>query len=399
MKKIFLLTGILAFMLGSCIEDKGSYDYVSVERPEIVLNDQYRAPKIDEETRENLVVRPVVEYSDLSKLTWVYEFTNPANPDSLVVYEGAADGSLDSQIEELPNGQYSVNLTVTVTDDSGIAVGDDPGMKYFYRFEAFLGTTPYMEGVMVLANDGGASKLHFIDIYDVLYEDVYAAENNGAAIPGTPVQMIYPKSFMGSNISYAYMILTDNGGIADGVIIDPVELKKLRTMAENFEPAVTMGAPGMMSMAYNHPFPAQPWGSVVITMGGKAYYSMPFGANPADQKSITFIGDTPVLGSAMPGASMTYEFTDFAPNKNNIGSPALFWAYDANAKALRLFMAGMMSVPGQSLQMVMIVDPMAPWNSLNLGISNPITLQAHSGGCWFLGEEAGQIVGHFRVPL
>ncbi len=384
MKKILLLCLLLMpAWLGGCIKDKGNYKYSVAERPEVVLKNRYMALTNDD-VRDNLVIDPEVTYSEMSRLRFLYTFPNPEDADAPFEYEGAADGSLDDPMTDMPNGNYSGQLVVTVADDSGINPAD-PGMKYFYDVPVTLGTTPFSSGKIILADVGGNTQIHVLNPDGILYEDAYAVANGGRTLEGKPLKIIYNITFMGG-MNYGYMVLTDNGGMANGAVLNALNMKEVRSLADNFESAppsmagpVMLGTPysNYMGLGFGEPGPA------VMLMGGKMYSKIMDPRNPGNPLTNMFTGEP------MPGNYSLSAFTNDVAG--GTGSAAhCFWGWDNSADRLVHFELGGMS-PLFGLHNISVIDGSdTQWNPANVGLSQFITLQAYMGGGWLVASDGSK---------
>ena len=381
MKKILLLCLLLIpAWFGGCIKDKGNYKYSVAERPEVELESNYSAI-FTSHGHDNLVINPVVTYSDMSRLRFLYTFPNPDDPDAPFEYEGAADGSLDNPLTDMHNGSYSGQLIVTVMDDSGINPSD-PGMKYFYDISITLGTTPFSEGKIILAEVGGNTQIHCLATDGELYEDIYPQVNVGETLEGKPLKIIYNITFMGG-ANYGYMVLTDNGGMADGAVLNTLNLTKIRSMADNFQsPPLSMAGPVTLSTPYNNYMGlgfGEP-GTAVMLMGGKMYSKVMNAQNPTDPQNNMFLGDP------MPG---NYNLSAFAHDVAGAMSTAqnCFWGWDNSVNRLINFQLGGMS-PVYGLNNISVIDGSnSVWDPSNVGLSQFITLQTHMSGGWLIASD------------
>lgn len=382
MKKILMLCLLsMSAWLGGCIKDKGNYDYSVAERPEVVLKSRYMA-LMDGDVRSNLVIDPEVTYSEMSRLRFLYTFPNSADPADPFEYEGAEDGSLNDPMTEMADGNYSGQLIVTIADDSAINPAD-PGMKYFYNISITLGATPFTVGSLILADVGGDTQLHFLTPDGILFEDAYAIANAGQSLEGKPLKLLYNVTFMGA-YNYGYMILTDNGGVADGAVIKAIDLTKVRSMAENFESAPpSMAGPVMVGSPMNNLIQgigfAEP-GTAVLLMGGKMYgKSMDF-AGMAGNRINMFLGDP------MPGDYSLSAFANDIAGATGIAQNC-FWGWDDSADRLIHFQLSGMS-PMYGLNSIDVIDDSdSVWDPLNVGLSELITLQTHMSGGWLIASD------------
>ncbi len=394
MKKIFLLCLLsMPAWLGGCIEDKGNYDYSVAERPVVVLANRYMAPMVDDgnggEKRGNIVIDPEVTYSDMSRLSFLYTFPNPDDADAPFTYEGAADGSLDDPMEELvANGSYTGQLIVTVADNSAINP-EDPGMKYFYDVAITLGSTPFTVGSLLLADVGGNTQIHFITPEGELFEDVYPIANEGETLAGKPLKVIYSVTFMGG-FNYGYVVLTDNGGRADGAVLNVTSLAKLRSMEDNFLTAprslagpMTLGASinGYMNVGVAAGFATT--GPVVLLMDGKIYGHRMNAGNPTDPQNNMFEGNALEGDYYITAFDNDLAGTDMGYSQNN------FWGWDDKAKRLVHFQMGGMAPIGFNAPNV-IDQSHSVWNPDNVGELDLITLQVHRLGGWMVMSDAGK---------
>ncbi len=398
MKKIFLLTGVLVLLLGSCVKDKGNYDYTMGEEPVVELQKLYMAME-EGGVRQNLVIEPDIDFSDLSKLRFVYEFFDASTSTLIYTAEGDQNGALDDPMEGIANGTYQARLTVIIPDNSGINTNpDDQGMKYYQDFTVTLGGTKYSQGSLVLVDDGGQARLHFVNVAGGVLEDVFAEENDGADLPGAPVQLAAPLTWMGGMTETSYYIMTNNGGNTDGVIIG----------ADN----MVMTGPMLRSM-----FPMTPASTanpgMILTVGDPNNSAGTPATNGWAERGIwEFLMDNKVysmngfMGGTimfMPPAMPVAENISYITNDRRMNTQmGNMWGWDPVAKRLRWFYA-MGSVMGTPMSVAPISmgggDPVdfrplsfvgEVWDPRNVGL-DMLTLKFWNGGGWLIATDGATV--------
>lgn len=379
MKKILFALGAAALLLGSCIKDKGNYDYTVPDAPRVTLDESYTS-----KLGENLVVKPTIEWGgDLSRAVMRYTFTYAIDRAPVAVAANA-DGSFDAAVPLTP-GTYPAQLEIRVPDNTGInADPENPGMVYYYPFTAVLGQTNFSSGTMVLVDDGGQAKMHFIDPAGGITEDVYNLVN-GEPLPGTPLRMLFPIGG-GSGAQPGWIVFTENGGNLDGAILKTNELTKVRTMAENFTvvPA-SMANPGNFIEATGFMGAFVTLGKFMLTMDGRLYSC-----------STTTIGADPnppgyfMIGPKFAG---DYNVTALANLSYDMGGQRTIMGWDDKGKKLLFYSIGMQPEAESTTPPVLDMSHMTPggWNPAGAGADiELITMQtSDTGGCLIVKDGAG----------
>lgn len=371
----------MALLATSCIKDNGNYDYTLPLEPEVTLEEGYTV-----ELGTVLHIAPEVVYSGPSKLRYVYEFFDRDNAEeALLALDGNEDGSVDLMPGMLAPGGYDGKLTVIVPDDSGInADPDDQGMKYFETFAVLIQTSQaFSAGRLVLVDDGGQAKLHFINPEDAIIEDVYNAIN-AEPLPGAPRQLLSAFILvMGGGDPtggrQGYWILTDNEGVADGVKFDANTLNKTNTLQGNFfSPPKDMSVEMDAQMLKDYMMGGPSSGSMVMALGGKVYPGTRVGYY---MQALNSWGK---FGAAISGE---YNVSGLAQDMQ--GPPimnATFWGFDNEAKALRMFE---ITDRAGSLLTINNTSP-AAWDPNNVGL-DALTLQFYNGGGYLFATDGSKI--------
>ena len=209
----FLILGLF-FLLDSCIDDKGNYDYTAPETPEVTIDSIYYV-----NLGEQLIVEPKVLFSDKSRLSFHWTI-----PDPNLMREHEYDGEKLDIVFALRAQQYNGRLTVT---DSHL------GMKYFYHF-IIQGQSSFSDGIVVLSSDSGQAKLSFVKRDGTIQGDLYELMNNGASLPRDPLQIVslVNTGYAGGIYLGYWLICADKND--PGVQVDVNTLVKIKHFKENF---------------------------------------------------------------------------------------------------------------------------------------------------------------------
>jgi hypothetical protein len=152
-----------------CYEDKGNYDYTDIEVNKITI--RYPVYSLSVYLGEPVVFTPSLAYAnteqaDTNIYTWEYHFN----------YLGLVCTERDMNIvfeDVVPGRSYD-----------GIVIATDmtTGAKYTQNI-TFVYRSPYVVGYLLLANEGGASKLHLLRVLNGTWskvEDLYDVTNKAA---------------------------------------------------------------------------------------------------------------------------------------------------------------------------------------------------------------------------
>ncbi|BAV05120.1 PKD-like family protein [Filimonas lacunae] len=216
MKRIHILTFLLlaAFITSSCYKDKGNYTYSKPEAPAINnLDTLYYAVVGD-----SLVIDPKVTIGNAAHLSLEWKIGGP-DLESDLVYTGDQLRIIFS----LGATHYDGHLTIT---------NNDNGMKYFKDF-SIQGRTDFSTGTTVLSKENGITQLSFIKNDGSIRPRIYEALN-GAALPNNPTRLLgLIKENIVPRAVTSYWIIT-NDGVNGGVQVDANNLKKIKTLANNY---------------------------------------------------------------------------------------------------------------------------------------------------------------------
>lgn len=242
MKRYLLyILGGLGLLVAACSRDKGNYDYVELPDPTVErLDTAYSVI-----TGDSLIITPDIKlhtgkdnYQGHWKIDWSEKATS-------LEYEGKELRIVFG----LPSGRYQAEFAVT---DNGT------GMKYFYKF-VITCQTEFTKGAVVLSSSAGQAKLTFIKPDGQVQADVYQAIND-ESLQGEAMQLVPVQNQFYLNRLTSYWITYTDGG----VLIDADNLRRIRTLRENFyEPPASAKPQCLMNM---------PQGVTHALINGKLYF-------------------------------------------------------------------------------------------------------------------------------
>ncbi|MDR2129761.1 MAG: hypothetical protein LBP56_01105 [Odoribacteraceae bacterium] len=167
MKKLAIPSVLFLLFAWACYEDKGNYDYNDIMVNKITI--RYPVYSVSVYLGDPVVFTPTLTYAnkeqaDTNIYTWEYHF----NYLGLVCTER----NMNKVFEEvLPGRSY---------DGIVIATDTTTGAKYTQNI-GFTYRSPYVVGYLLLANEGGKSKLHLLRELNGNWskvEDLYRVTNN-----------------------------------------------------------------------------------------------------------------------------------------------------------------------------------------------------------------------------
>ncbi len=210
MKKIYIALYILLIMvMPACsLVDKGNYDYNDVPRPVVTnLEKEYNVL-----LGEELTITPTVTIEGKSDFSYKWKVLTTS---VYVEYEG-------STLKFAPTsevGTFSAKLFITNNLNKAI---------YIYPF-TIKTSTVFSQGVMVLSDENGASRLSFVKPDNTIMPRIFKTMHN-KDLPNKPQQLIAANFWWGMQF---YWILCGDG--ADpGYKLDPNTLGIMRSVRENF---------------------------------------------------------------------------------------------------------------------------------------------------------------------
>ena len=212
-KQFIIVVGLLA-LLAACYKDKGNYDYSAPEEPVVTNLDTVYSVFVG----DSLIIKPVIKYTDASKLSMDWKISVPDLSDDLNF-----KGPEVRTVFGLGANRYRAKLTIT--DNSN-------GMKYFHDF-IVSGKTSFSQGTTVLSLDNGETILSFIKPDGTVQPDIYATTNMGEKLGGKPKQLIGLRhASIDPYHTTSYWVFTDEG--EKGVQINSNTMKKMKNLAGNF---------------------------------------------------------------------------------------------------------------------------------------------------------------------
>ncbi|MFY0254639.1 PKD-like family lipoprotein [Chitinophaga sp. 30R24] len=206
---LYIIGGLL--ILTACYKDKGNYDYHPIGEPVVSnLDTAYNAMVGD-----SFIISPkVVLASGNKKYLGHWQIQIPGQ-----MYTEDYDGQELRIVFGLGASRYPALFTVydSITD-----------MKYYYKF-VINGSAAFTRGAIVLSEDAAGSKISFVKEDGTVQPDVYTSINHDT-LPAHAQQLSVMKNANYGNLITGYWATFSNGG----VFIDPNNLQKIRTLAQNF---------------------------------------------------------------------------------------------------------------------------------------------------------------------
>lgn len=211
-KNIQQITLGVLFLLTSCYEDLGNYDYKEVEDPVVIGLEEMIFPA---NIGDSLIIEPEIRHSLMGtdQLSFEWEIYNHMEMRGEFYY-----GSSLRMLFNLEPDVYETKFTVT---------NETNGMKYFYNFH-IEGRTEFTKGVVVLSEDEGISRLSFVKPGYIVQPNIYEGLH-GENLPAIPKQIIY----LSHQWQSSYQIITGEED-KPGVILDANTMLKLMDMKDNF---------------------------------------------------------------------------------------------------------------------------------------------------------------------
>lgn len=211
MKHALLYIAGLLILLTACYKDKGNYDYHPIAEPVISNFDTAYTAVVG----DSLIIAPkVVLASGNTKYQGLWKISIPG--------EMGTEDHTGQDLRIVFGIGASRYPAVFIVYDS---ITD---MKYYYKF-VINGTAEFTRGTIVLSDDVTASKISFIKQDGTVQPDVYASINQETLPPGA-LQLTMMKNVNYGNLITGYWATFRSGG----VFIDPNNLSKKRTLAQNF---------------------------------------------------------------------------------------------------------------------------------------------------------------------
>ena len=219
MKKYIYIAMLLCVgMLGACVEDKGSYDYIE-------LND--------------LTIEPLEESYT------VEQFTNLQIPTTITARDGAfnPDGyDYKWIIYSQHNNQFKTD-TISTEKDLDAEVTSIPGnFRLYYEVKdketdviytenvILKVINSYSEGMMILSRVGDDANLAFVNVIDNVIEDAYQ-KVNGEPAGKNPVRVNYVGGMLGLNEKMVVIMTDDERG---GTVVAPLDLSYVMDFGDLF---------------------------------------------------------------------------------------------------------------------------------------------------------------------
>lgn len=219
MKKYIYIAMLLCVgMLGACVEDKGSYDYIE-------LND--------------LTIEPLEESYT------VEQFTNLQIPTTITARDGAfnPDGyDYKWIIYSQHNNQFKTD-TISTEKDLDAEVTSIPGnYRLYYEVKdketdviytqnaALEVINSYSKGMMILSRVGDDANLAFVNVIDNVIEDAYQ-KVNGEPAGKNPVGIRYVAGMLSSAEKMVVIMTDDERG---GTVVAPLDLSYVMDFGDLF---------------------------------------------------------------------------------------------------------------------------------------------------------------------
>lgn len=211
MKHTFLYIIGMLVLFTACYKDKGNYDYHPLAEPVITqLDTAYTAVVGD-----SFIIAPkVILASGNKNYQGLWKISVPGQM-----------GSQDYTGQEL---RIVFGLGASRYPAVYIVYDSITEMKYYYKF-VINGTAAFTRGTIVLSDDATSSKISFIKEDGTVQPDVYTNINHDT-LPAGALQLTMMKNVNYGNLITGYWATFKTGG----VYIDPNNLKKIRTLAQNF---------------------------------------------------------------------------------------------------------------------------------------------------------------------
>jgi hypothetical protein len=277
-QRLLYIAGAILITLSACYKDKGNYDYVTPDAPTVKNFDSvYTAVSGD-----SLIITPQITLPrGRTNITVDWEISVPEQAKSLNY-----TGNSLRIVFGLNATRYTAMMTVS---------DNDIGMKYFYNF--FIdGKTVFSTGTLVLSNDNGTGRLSFITPADSVQPNIYAGIN-GEDLGQNPMQIAFTKNMYYMNTLNNYWIIC-NDPLHPGVELDPNNMQKVKTLADNFFQAPTTINPQYFQSVEN--------GTVTGIVNGQMYVGT---TSTAPFSTAYGVWGTPVSGDYTLSDQLIYSFT------------------------------------------------------------------------------------------
>ena len=219
MKKYIYIAMLLCVgMLGACVEDKGSYDYIE-------LNDLTIEPLEESYTVE--------QFTNLQIPTTITARDGAFNPDGYdykwIIYSQSdpnfksdtisTEKDLDAEVTSIP-GDYRLYYEVK-----------DKETDVIYTANVILKViNSYSEGMMILSRVGDDANLAFVNIIDNVIEDAYQ-KVNGESAGKNPVRVNYVGGLMYTSEKMVVIMTDDERG---GTVVAPLDLSYVMDFGDLF---------------------------------------------------------------------------------------------------------------------------------------------------------------------
>lgn len=219
MKKYIYIAMLLCVgMLGACVEDKGSYDYIE-------LNDLTIEPLEESYTVEqftNLQIPTTITARDGAfnpegyDYKWIIYSQNDPNFKSDTI---STEKDLDAEVTSIP-GNYRLYYEVK-----------DKETDVIYTANVILKViNSYSEGMMILSRVGDDANLAFVNVIDNVIEDAYQ-KVNGEPAGKNPVRVNYVGGMLGLNEKMVVIMTDDERG---GTVVAPLDLSYVMDFGDLF---------------------------------------------------------------------------------------------------------------------------------------------------------------------
>ena len=219
MKKYIYIAMLLCVgMLGACVEDKGSYDYIE-------LNDLTIEPLEESYTVEqftNLRIPTTITARDGAfnpdgyDYKWIIYSQNDPNFKSDTI---STEKDLDAEVTSIP-GNYRLYYEVK-----------DKETDVIYTENVILKViNSYSEGMMILSRVGDDANLAFVNVIDNVIEDAYQ-KVNGEPAGKNPVRVNYVGTSMYTSEKMVVIMTDDERG---GTVVAPLDLSYVMDFGDMF---------------------------------------------------------------------------------------------------------------------------------------------------------------------
>lgn len=229
MKNALLYIAGALLLLTACYKDKGNYDYHPLQEPVITNFDTAYTAVVG----DSFIIAPKVQLAS-------------GNTDYTGLWKISIPGQMGTQDYTGQELRIVFGLGASRFPAVFIVYDSITEMKYYYQF-VINGTTDFARGTIVLSDDVTSSKISFIKEDGVVQPDIYASINQDT-LPAGAQQLAMMQNVNYGNLITGYWATFSSGGVQ----LDPDNLKRLKTLPENF---------------YSDPGPLQVQAFVPNTMG------------------------------------------------------------------------------------------------------------------------------------